>query len=421
MTRAAAGSRPNILIVVTDDQRGGLEVMPKTIAWMGNGGTRYSNAYVSTPLCCPSRASILTGRYAHNHGVTSNLEARGLDPRITVQYYLGQAGYRTGIIGKYMNAWLRQRPPFFDTWAIFGSSRAAYSGGDWNIQGTVRTVDQYATRFIGDQAEAFLDSGSGEPWFLYLAPPNPHQPYRVEAKYQGAPVPDWDCNPAVRESNRSDKHPYVRLYHRTCNQGKEIREKQLRTLMSVDDLLDRVLRAVKAEGELSNTLVFFLSDNGYLWSEHGLGGKRHPYLQSIEIPMLARWPGHLPAGAVDRRLVANIDIAPTVLDAAGLTPPTPLDGRSLLSNHSRDRMLIEYWSGGNWSGPVEGDAVPDWASLITRRGHYVRYYQPDTSSDFREYYDLRADPWELHSLPAPPAGWAKQLSSDRVCAGLRCP
>jgi arylsulfatase A-like enzyme len=182
-----------------------------------------------------------------------------------------------------------------------------------------------------------------------------------------------------------------------------------------------VLRVVKTKRQLSNTLVFFLSDNGYLWSEHGLGGKRHPYLQSIEIPMFARWTGHIAAGAVDPRLVANIDVAPTVLDAVGLTPTTRIDGHSLLSDYKRNRLLTEYWSRGDWSGTVEGDAVPDWAALITRKGHYVQYYEPDGTAASREYYDLTVHPCELSNLAAPPAGWAKQLVADRACADRSCP
>jgi arylsulfatase A-like enzyme len=418
---AGAATLPNIVIFVTDDQRDGLEVMPKTVAWLGKGGTRYENAFATTPLCCPSRASIFSGRYAHNHEVTSNTDPRDLNQQTTMQYYLDRAGYRTGIFGKYMNSWLAQRPPYFDRWAIFGKAATSYSGGEWNVQGTIQTVSQYATQFIGDKAQTFLNSTSNQPWFLYLAPPNPHPPYTAEAKYKSAPVPPWTCTPAVMESDRSDKPPYVRLFNRSCSKGKETRVKQLRTLMSVDDLMDRVLRTIQAEGELSNTLVFFLSDNGHLWSEHGLGGKRHAYLKSIQIPMFARWPGHIPAGAVDRRLVANIDVAPTVLDAVGLTATTRMDGHSLLSGYKRDRMLTEYWSGGDWSGPGEGDPVPDWASLYTLNGQFVRYYRPDGSVSFTEYYDLKADPWELSNLFNPPAGWAAQLTSDRGCAGASCP
>jgi arylsulfatase A-like enzyme len=418
--RAAGGggaaAKPNILIFLTDDQRDGLEVMPKTRAWMGSGGTRYANAFATTPLCCPSRASIFSGNYVHNHGVKSNTLSRALDQETTMQYYLDRAGYRTGMFGKYMNGWWRRDPPYVDRWAIFGGSGGVYSGADWNIQGTIKTVSEYATRFIGDQAEDFLASAPTQPWFLFLAPPNPHAPYTAEARYADAPVPAWNCNPAVEESDRSDKPPFVRLHQRSCNQGKGVRTKQLRTLMSVDDLVDRVLTMVQGTAELRNTLVIFLSDNGFLWSEHGLGGKRYAYLQSIQIPMFARWTGHIPAGAVDRRLVANIDVAPTVLDAAGLTPTSPMDGRSLLSGYERDRVLTEYWS-----DSAADDGVPDWASLLTMDGHYIQYYDRDGNLAFTEYYNLATDPWELSNRSDPPAGWRAQLAADRRCTGRSCP
>jgi arylsulfatase A-like enzyme len=414
---AEAYTRPNILIFLTDDQREGLEVMPKMRSWLGEGGTEYANAFATTPLCCPSRASIVTGRYAHNHGVTLNTEPRVLDQQTTMQYYLDRAGYRTGILGKYMNTWLKRNPPSWDTWAIFGSAQKSYAGGQWNVQGTIRTVSEYATEFIGDRSSAFLNSGSTQPWFLYLSPPNPHSPYKAQAKYQDAAVPPWNCNPAVLESDRSDKPPYVRQSSASCERGKSVRKKQLRTLMSVDDMIHRVLSTVQANGDLNNTLVLFLSDNGYLWSEHGLGGKRHAYLQSIRIPMYARWTGHIPAGVVDRRLVANIDVAPTVLDAAGVTSTTPMDGRSILSGEMRDRILTEYWRGADWPG----SAIPQWASLFTRSGHYVEYYDSSGTTAFREYYGLLNDPWELSNLVTPPNGWRQQLAADRTCRGDSCP
>jgi DNA-binding response OmpR family regulator/arylsulfatase A-like enzyme len=414
---AQAAPQPNILIFLTDDQREGVEVMPQMRTWLKAGGTRYANAFATTPLCCPSRASIFTGRYVHNHGVTSNTVPQVLDQETTMQYYLDRAGYRTGILGKYMNSWRNRNPPHFDTWAIFSSAQRSYTGGEWNIQGTIQTVSEYATKFIGDRASSFLNSGSDQPWFLFLAPPNPHAPYQAQAKYQDAAVPPWNCNPAVLESDRSDKPLYVREFSASCEEGKSVRIRQLRTLMSVDDLIQRVLTKLQATGELNNTLVLFLSDNGYLWSEHGLGGKRHAYLQSIRIPMFARWTGHIAAGVVDQGLVANIDVAPTVLEAAGLTPTTPMDGRSLLSGEPRNRILAEYWRSGQWPD----SAIPEWASLFRRSGHYVEYYDSDGAIVFREYYGLASDPWELSNLFSPPSGWHKQLAADRNCRGASCP
>jgi arylsulfatase A-like enzyme len=412
---ALAEAPPNILVIVTDDQREGLEVMPKTLRWLRDDGTTYASAFATTPLCCPARASIFTGRYAHNHGVRNNHNPAPLDHQTTIQYHLQRAGYRTGIFGKFLNGWaLQQNPPFFDSWATFGWADNHYVDGSWNIQGSVRKVSQYATHFIGDQAKAFLAAPSTKPWFLYLAPPNPHSPFTAEEKYESVSVPPWTCNPAVMESDRSDKPPFVQAQKRGCGWGQRTRTNQLRTLFSVDDMVDRVLTTLKAGGDLDNTLVFFISDNGYLWGEHGPGGKRYPYLQSIRVPMFARWDGHLPAGAVDNRLVANIDIAPTILDAAGLAPAS-MDGRSLLSGYSRQRILTENWRAS------EVPDLPTWASLLTTQGHFIAYYDTSGAISFREYYDLTVDPWELSNRFAPPAGWTQQLSADRRCAGASCP
>jgi arylsulfatase A-like enzyme len=414
---AQVATPPNVLIFVTDDQREGFEVMPNTRRWLRDAGTRYLNATATTPLCCPSRASIFTGRYAHNHGVIQNDMPEALDQKTTMQFHLDQAGYRSGIFGKYLNFWrLADDPPHFDRWAIFRRNDA-YINADWNVQGTVRAVSEYATNFIGNQVQSFFSQQGDSPWLLYLAPPNPHGPYTAEPKYQNAPIPPWDCNPAVHEADRSDKPPYVRTFDHTCSQGKATRTKQLRTLRSVDDLVGRVMSMLQLRQELDETLVFFISDNGRQWSEHGLDGKRHAYLQSIRVPMLARWPGHIPAGDVDRNLVANIDIAPTVLDAAGISPAIPMDGSSLRSGDTRTRILTEHWSG----GPAPWSAVPDWASMLTRSGHYIEFYDAAGQVTFREFYDLRTDPWELSNQVTPPQGWAAQLAEDRDCAGTACP
>lgn len=359
----------------------------------------------------------MTGRYAHNGGVRTNAGVPSkLNQQTSIQYLLRQSGYRTGIVGKYFNSWpLATNPPHFDTWATFSSSNKSYSGGQWNIQGTVQTVGQYATHFMGDQVEAFLSSASIQPWYLYVAPPHPHGPYTAEAKYTSAPVPAWQGNPAVFETDRSDKPAYVQSSKRTLSNAQGIRTKQLRTLMSVDDLIDRIMTKLQITGQLENTLVIFTSDHGFMWSEHGLSGKRFPYTQSVTVPLLVRWPGTTIAEATDTRLVGNIDLAPTALEAAGVAPPTspPMDGRSLLTSGSRDRLLIEHWTDG-------GTNVPTWASLVTPSDQYVEYYS-GTSVSFREYYDLISDPWQLQNLQVPPAGVPAQLAADRTCVGSSCP
>jgi len=265
---------------------------------------------------------------------------------------------------------------------------------------------------MGDNAVSFINSSKSVPWFLYLATPNPHPPFVAEPKYENASVPPWDGDPAVFETDKSDKPPWIQRHHATIRNGRIIRREQLQTLMSVDDMVDRVMQTVNDTGQLDNTLVIFISDNGYLWAEHGWTDKRVPYTQSIEVPMFASWPGRIPAGVRDSRMVANIDIAPTVLEAAGITASHTIDGHSLLSPYARTRILTEYWN--------EGMAVPTWASIRTKTGQYVEYYDHGAVV-FTEFYDLVLDPWQLDNLSVPPPGWPEQLAADRGCAGVTCP
>jgi arylsulfatase A-like enzyme len=207
--------------------------------------------------------------------------------------------------------------------------------------------------------------------------------------------------------------------------GNGIRRRQFRTLMSVDDMVGKVFRELERLHEAGNTLAFFTSDNGYLWGEHGVAGKDFPYTQSIKVPLLERWPGHVAAATHNPNLVSNVDIAPTVLDAAGLrpSPSYPMDGRSLLDRTApRQHVYAEYFNDPKFP------KVLSWASLRTRTYQYIEYFQ-GTNVVFREYYDLRSDPWELNNVLADndPTnnGQARQaavlLRRARACKGTSCP
>lgn len=431
-SRATRG-RPNILIIVTDDQRarGTLDIMPGTTRWLANGGARFTRASATTPICCPSRATLFTGQYAHNHNVLSNEdgEATKLPQDRTIQRYLQAAGYRTAIFGKYLNGWpLQRRPPNFDRFAI---SHGGYNESLFNVEGTVRHVARYSTSFVSSEASRFLDdsAASSRPWFLYVAPFAPHlvphlaRPRAIaEPRYRAAAVPHFSPGPAVREADRSDKPLYVRRSGVVVRDLRRIRRSQLRSLMSVDDMVETLRRRLRASGELSNTLVLFTSDNGFLWGEHDLIGKAVPYTESTGIPLLLSWPGHVRGAVRDRRLAGNIDVAPTVLDAAGVSHP-PMDGRSLLGSWTRSRILLETWGS-------QRRVHLAWASLRTRALQYVEYYAPDfTTVRGRELYDLRADPRQLHNLLADAgssndpriAALSRRLRADRACAGAGCP
>jgi len=424
---AAGPTAPNVLIIVTDDQRvNTFEVMPQTRRLFGELGINFTNAFATTPLCCQSRASIMTGRYAHNHGIRY-FTPYELDQSTTVQAYLSENGYRTGIYGKYLNNWkIVDPPPFFDDWAVFPQSTGeTYVGGTWNVNGTVQPVTQYSTDFILENAKRFVRETEAEdvsPWYMYLAPPAPHAPFVAEEQYVSAPVPAWEGNPAVSEKNLSDKPPYVRTFDRKCDLecGTAIREGQLRTLMSVDDMVGELFAELDDLLETPNTLAIFISDNGIFWGEHGLVDKKPPYLPDVRIPLFLRWPLRLLPGE-DDRIAANLDIAPTILEAAGITPDNaPIDGQSLLVTSDRRRLLLENW---------RARGVPTWSSLVSNNYQYIESYERWA---FLEYYNLANDPYQLVNLmrdgnAATGPGVTKlrrlrrALEAAEQCAGVTCP
>jgi len=426
---AAANGRPNVLVILTDDQRaeGTMDVMPQTLQWFETGGTRFTNAFATTPLCCPSRASLFSGRYVHNHGVATNDSAAALDQRFTIQAYLKATGYRTGMFGKYFNAWnLFQNPPSFDDWAIF---TAGYSPIRVNERGTIKTVTQYATSYIRDNAVSFIEASESQdatPWFMEVATTAPHSPFTPDTLYENASVSPYSPSPAVSEADRRDKPPHIQARTVPLATVEQERAQQLRTLMSVDDTVQTLFQTLEATGETSNTLAFFASDNGYLWGEHGAHGKGTAYDLSVRVPMYARWPGHFTAGATDNRMVAILDLAPTIADAVGgLAPGVPMDGRSLLDPlQNRTRMLTEFEG-------VQTDFEPAWAALRTLTSHYVEHYDGADHQKIvhREYYDLFADPFELDNLLADASAandpntavLSAQLAADRDCQGNSCP
>lgn len=424
--QAADHLPPNVLVIVTDDQRafGTLKVMPQLRRHITDPGVRFPNAYATTPQCCPSRASIMTGQYAHNHGVGNNEEGGNLDPSTTIQRHLSDAGYRTGLVGRYLVEWpVEQAPPYFDDYSLL---EKGYYGTRWNINGNIRKVERYSTRFIGTRAERFIEEAEADddaPWYLYVTPWAPHKRSTPEKRYSKSDVGKLVQNPAMRETDCSDKPTVVDCQASERRVSKE-RRNMLRTLLSVDDLIGRLHRALVTEGERRRTLVFFLSDNGYLWGEHGLIGKKPPYRGGIEIPMAMSWPGGVEGGITDERLVANIDIAPTIYDAAGIEPDTMVDGRSLLDlEWDRPRLLLEYESFKGW---------PDWATTLTADFRYTEYYEDTGVTSFTELYRLVDDPWELTNVLADPdpandpppeelAQLRAQLNADRRCAGPTCP
>jgi arylsulfatase A-like enzyme len=426
---SAQAARPNVLIILTDDQRarGTMSVMPETRRIFGDNGTRYSNAVATTPLCCPSRSSIFSGRYAHNHGVLTNEDAQNFDHTKTLQHELGESGYTTAIVGKFLNLWRLNDPPSFDRWAT--QSPGSYYNNTFNIDGHEVSVPGYSTTFIGQQASAFLDDFETEdstPWFMEVAPFGPHFPgpqetvaSMAEARYADAVVPPWNKTPAMSEEDLSDKPSYVQQSPALESDAAALREGQLRALMSVDDMVERLFAKLSSLGEARNTLAFFLSDNGWTWFEHHLAGKKAPYSASVRIPFFARWPGRIAAGAVDDRIVANIDIAPTVYEATGVEPGYPVDGKRLTSS-ARPYIFLEHLTYADLP-------VPKWRSIWTPARHYVRYSYTDGRRS-REFYGAD-DPWELENVyrdgvagnePTDEARLDELIRAGAACVGAFC-
>jgi arylsulfatase A-like enzyme len=421
---------PNVLLVVADDMRADLmEHMPEVTSWLGEGGTTFTEAFATTPECCPSRASIMTGRLVHNHGVLSNLGSWGdeLPQTETIQRYLDDHGYLSALFGKLLNGWTPSRSPkYFDDWAFFLRSSLSYTGGEWNVNGEIRTINEYYKGFIQRRLLRFLErseSSDDRPWFLYLAPPAVHGPAVPERRFEGTPVPPWEKGPAVGEDDVSDK--WTRLYRRHASEAviRRIRAGQIRAARSLENMMTTIREELERLGEEKRTLVIFISDQGFLWWEHLLRGKELPYLESIHVPLVVRWQGHVAEGASDDRLASTIDVAPTILDAAGVHEAERLamDGISLLGPRGHERLVLEH---------VANDfGLPAWSGLIAPSYEYIEYYRENGSIAFGEYYDLRRDPAQLDNLMETRPRKVNEriqrlhqmLMRDKRCEGATCP
>jgi arylsulfatase A-like enzyme len=382
--RAQVPAPPNVLVIITDDQRDRtMSQMPATRRIFKEGGTSYPNAFVTTPQCCPSRSSIFSGRYVHNHGVYSNQLAPLFDAEKSWQAELQGAGYKTALYGKYLNDLNEEAPPHWDDYAFRPMGANKYPSGPPGRD-----------LFVGDRAKQFIEqvnSSSISPWAVQLAFKSPHVPYDPERKYEDVPLGKIQRNPGMRESDFSDKNPALRYAQSEKHTPSEVRRGQLRMLYSTDDAIQKVWEAVVASGEADNTLAIFISDNGYYWGEHRLFGKYMPYLESLRVPMYLRYGSEVSSG-VDSRFALNIDIAPTIYDAAGITPSYQVDGKSLLDpSWNREWLLFEGARESNHEG------WPNWRNAYyDGTQHYIRW-----ENGFREHYNLIKDPYELNSKLSP--------------------
>lgn len=419
-------SPPNIVIINLDDARADAGiVLPKTLGWLADGGATYTNAYVSTPSCCPSRATLMTGQFVHNNGQVDQVTPL-TDERDSIQRHLSDAGWFTAHSGKYLHYYdVTEIAPNWDRWTHY---KGGYNNVLVNIDGDVGRSSVYSTTLTFDTAieyaQDFTAADDDRPFYLHIAPVAPHRPLDPEPRYANAPVPAWNPPPSVGEADRSDKPPFVSFLNESEAESRRVREGQLRLLMSLDDQVDRFMRTLDQLGELDNTLVLFTSDNGYFWGEHGRTSKFLPYTEAVEVPLYVYWEGHIEPGSVNDDLVSHIDILPTVLTAAGVEWDHTVDGRDFLDpSFEREYLLTEYFL-----DESNANFISDWSSIRNEAHVYNEYYGTAGEVIFREYYDLRSDPWELENqLATNPeavadevARLAPRLERYRNCVGSRC-
>jgi len=408
--------RPNVVLIVTDDQRADtLAGMTEVNELLAAKGVRFSNGMVPTNLCCPSRSTILTGLYSHHTRVFGNgdvggsrfggwaqFHRRGMEYR-TIATALSARGYRTGFFGKYLNDFSKlspdgYTPPGWDTFTAFKYSRGAYFGyrlTDGTYHGTAE--HDYSTDVLARRTKRFVrNTPDDQPLFVLFAPYGPHSPYVPAPRHAGevGAVPE-DVLPQALRAQVAPTEAEVAAMPRWKRQRQlpqdvqdTVRSGQNVTLRSVDEAVGSIVRTMRREDRARDTLFVFMSDNGYLWGEHGMVGKDNPYDGGIRIPLVIRWDGHARRGVVDDRLALNVDIAGTIAHATGTTMHT--DGTDLLSAESRSGFPLEAMAGYRHR--------PAYCGWRTQRWMYVRY-----DSGRSELYDYQSDPFEQHDLAGDPA------------------
>ena len=417
LVRGTTGSRPNILLIITDDQeKTSMRAMPQTLKIFKRDGVDFENGRVTTPLCCPARATMFSGLYAHNHGIiTNNPQGKFGTTYLWQQTFpakLQEAGYRTALFGKYLNTWDKAT----DGKAGFDKFKDDYKGTEQDR--AARGLADLITAKRGSQWVKSRESDDTEPWMMTLAMRSPHTPLVPAERYLDAKVPRFQPPVSFNETDMSDKPGYLLDKRHDKSLGYITRRFQNyeRTLLSADDGIARVFDTLEATGEEEDTLAVFMSDNGFLFGAHGQLGKVYPYREAVNVPFFMRWPAALGRKAqADTRMVANIDLAPTFYDVAGIDPGYELDGKSLLSDsNDRDFLLTES---------VRWKAIQDEAGVL------IETRDPDGGDPFVEQYRFDVDPGELNGEPKLGTPTQQQRYADlqaaldaaRGCAGASCP
>lgn len=409
--------RPNIVFILIDDLRhdtfGFMNhpfIETPNIDQLANKGAVFTHAFVTTSLCSPARASFLTGQYMHRHGVVDN-QSRISAGTVTFSELLQADGYETAFLGKWHMGGSSDAPrPGFDHWLSFrGQGRYFPEDQFLNINGDHIPMKEYMTDELTNHAVDWLKTREGKkPFLLYLSHKGVHGLYdpapRHLNRYRNVTTelpetePDSSETPMWVKDQRNSWHgiefPY---YGRSGQTVDEMYRHYSEMILSIDDSVGQVIRTLRETEREGNTLVVFTSDGGHLWGEHGLIDKRCAYEESIRIPMIVYGPGFVRAGVRIEEMVANIDVAPTLLELAGLKVPDFMDGKSFIGfldgsqeiGEWRTELLYEYY----WE-----PSYPQTPTMFALRGKRFKLIQYYGIWDTDELFDISADPFERNNL-----------------------
>ena len=465
LTRCGGSSapRPNILLVMTDDQQhsqmscaGHPLLQTPSMDRLASEGARFANAYCTNSLCAPGRASVLTGCYSHVHGIRGNSEkadaVEELDPSLpTFPQLLQQAGYRTGLMGKWH---LRQQPRGFDEWKVL-PGQGVYFDPDFIANGETSKESGYATDITTDFALDFLRRGGEGPFCLLYQHKAPHRPFTPAPRHADMfadidwPKPStYDDDYATRrvaaeardmrfevslEGDYADLPPGLSPDQKREWIYQRFAKDHHRAVYGVDEGLGRVLDYLDTSGLAEDTLVLYTTDNGYFIGEHGWYDKRFMYEPALRVPLLVRYPRLVAPAQVEGRPALNVDIAPTLLDFAGIDVPDQMQGRSLRPllegsppDDWRESILYSYYENSWAFREMAREQMTDpsfqyWTphrvsphrGVRTDRYKLIEYYG---EGDYWELFDLQEDPGELRNLYAEPghADLVQELQSELV-------
>jgi arylsulfatase A-like enzyme len=406
---------PNIILILTDDLdaqllQDHLEAYPN-LQKLAAEGITFENAFVTNPICCPSRATILRGQYSHNHGVLTNFPPRGGFERFkslgreesTVATWLHGGGYTTVLIGKYLNGKPRGHKP--QGWDVFKGSGGAKTG--------TYPTDTYA-RNVSEYVRSM--KGTRRPFFMYLATKAPHAPAEPAPRHSDAFPDAQDPHPpSFNEKDISDKPTWIKqmdlLGPKQIENNDEVYRNRLQSMLAVDEMIRRLVDSLEYSGKLENTYIFFTSDNGRTMGEHRRrAGKLSAYEEDIRVPLIVSGPG-VPQGTVREHMVLNNDLAPTFAELGGVSAPSFVDGHSI-----EPLLLPDPPSPSNWRSAFlvegygnKGESMPAYKAVRTTDHLWVEY-----ATGERELYDLTEDPYELQSLHETAPDKLKRTLSSRL-------